>query len=151
MTVRIRRMVASDVDGVAALADGLPTAPHWSRESYLAALNSEAKPSRIALVAEIEQELAGLAIASLVPPQAELESIAVASQFQRRGIARRLLAALVGELGQAGADELLLEVRESNQAAVGFYRALGLEPTGSRPAYYDNPTEAALLLRKPLT
>jgi ribosomal-protein-alanine N-acetyltransferase len=140
---RIRRMQATDVEAAVALAAELPTAPHWKAELYLSTL-----AAGVAVVAEAAGGMAGFAVASVIAPQAELESIVVAPEFQRMGVARRLFEALAGELVAAGVEEVLLEVRASNDAALGFYRSLGFEETGRRPGYYSSPVEDALLLRK---
>jgi ribosomal protein S18 acetylase RimI-like enzyme len=92
----------------------------------------------------------GFAVASLLPPQAELETIAVAAEAQRCGVARQLFAKLAEELRKAQAMELLLEVRASNYPVIAFYRALGFAQTGSRPRYYADPIEDAVLMRLPL-
>lgn len=147
--VRIRRMTAADVDAAVALAVGLPTAPQWSREVYQTMLAAEARPVRVALTAEATQgKLIGLAVASVLPPEAELESIAVAAAYQRQGIARRIFAELVRELAAAGAVEILLEVRASNAAALAVYRGLGFEQVSLRRNYYSYPSEDAVLMRR---
>jgi [ribosomal protein S18]-alanine N-acetyltransferase len=151
MIYRVRRMVEADVDAVVKMADGLPTAPHWPRETYLAALDPKREPVRIAEVAvTAEAELLGFAVCSVIPPQGELESIVVAPQFQRMGVARRLFEVLAGELAVAGVAEVLLEVRASNEAALGLYAVLGFEETGRRRGYYAAPVEDAVLLRRPI-
>ena len=150
--VRIRRMTAADVDAAVALAAALPTAPQWSREVYLAALDPVTRPVRVALVAETASgDLAGFAVASLVPPEAELESIAVAAAYQQQGFARRLFAGLARELTAAGVTEILLEVRASNAAALAAYYALQFEQDGVRQNYYSHPTEDAVLMRRILS
>jgi ribosomal-protein-alanine N-acetyltransferase len=88
----------------------------------------------------------GFAIASLVPPQAELETIVIAAAEQRRGIGRRLMTAMAEELGAAAVSEALLEVRASNESALGFYRSMGWCKTGRRPRYYAEPEEDAVLM-----
>jgi ribosomal-protein-alanine N-acetyltransferase len=147
--LRIRRMIPADLDPVIRLADSLEQAPHWTRSAYLAALNSEAAPPRIALVADAPETttIHGFAVASLMPPQAELESIAVASEGQRQGIARQIFSALAQELETAQIAELLLEVRASNYPALAFYRAVGFIETGRRPRYYADPIEDAVLMK----
>jgi len=89
----------------------------------------------------------GFAVAGVIAPEAELETIAVAVEGQRRGVASRLIAVLAEELRRAGVVDFHLEVRESNQPALGLYAALGFEETGRRPRYYVDPVEDALLLR----
>jgi ribosomal-protein-alanine N-acetyltransferase len=88
----------------------------------------------------------GFAVASVVPLQAELETIAVAAEGQRRGVGRNLFAFLAGELAIAHAEELFLEVRASNRAALALYLSLGFKETGRRSRYYIDPVEDALLL-----
>lgn len=118
----------------------------------MAALDPELTPRRISLVAEdaVSGIVAGLAVASLTPPEAELETIAVATGFQRRGLARQLFQALAGALRQQRVWVTLLEVRASNEQALALYRALGFEVAGRRPRYYADPVEDAVLMRLPV-
>lgn len=140
-------MTVADLDRVMEIGVNLPEAPHWPQSAYLDALNADSMPRRIALVAEPDSgSLQGFAVASLLPPQAELESIAVSSESQRQGVGRKLIGALAGELRQAGVRDLWLEVRASNQAAQSFYRSLGFAETGRRRAYYADPIEDAVLM-----
>jgi ribosomal-protein-alanine N-acetyltransferase len=147
-TAPVRRMTRADLDRVIEIAESLKEASHWPRSAYLAALDPDAVPSRIALVAEDPSSgaLAGYAVASLLPAQAELETIAVASTAQRQGLAQQLFAALTAELGLAQIVEVLLEVRASNQPALGLYRRLGFMEAGRRPCYYHDPVEDAVLM-----
>ncbi len=149
----IRRMKAADLDRVIAIAQSLSRAPHWPREAYLTALGEKATPLRIALVAEDKASgtVAGFAVACLIPPEAELETIAVAAGFQRRGIARQLLEALVGALRQERVSATVLEVRASNEEAQALYHAFGFEVAGRRSCYYADPVEDAILMRLALT
>jgi ribosomal-protein-alanine N-acetyltransferase len=149
--VEIRRMTAADLDRVLAIAQNLPLAPHWPRSAYLNAIDPASTPRRIALVAGGPQpgSILGFAVASLVPPQAELETVAVAPESQRRGLGQYLFQALATELKAAGVADFLLEVRTSNQPALAFYRALGFVKTSLRPSYYADPIEDAVLMRLP--
>jgi tRNA threonylcarbamoyladenosine biosynthesis protein TsaB len=150
--VQIRRMMAADLDRVLAIAENLPQAPHWPQSAYLHAINPESTPRRIALVAAGPQpgSILGFAIANFLPPQAELETIAVAPEKQRLGLGERIFQALAAELKAAGVGELLLEVHASNRPAQAFYRALGFVKTGLRPGYYADPIEDAVLMHLPL-
>jgi [ribosomal protein S18]-alanine N-acetyltransferase len=153
--VEIRRMTAADLDRVLAIAQNLPQTTHWPQSAWLNAINSqfepESTPRRIALVAANRQpgSILGFAVASLLPPQAELETIAVAPESQRLGLGQRLFQALAAELKAAGVDDVLLEVRASNQTAQAFYQALGFVKTRLRPGYYADPIEDAVLMRLP--
>ena len=145
-SVIIRPMTAADLDSVMVIAASLSDAPHWPRSAYLNALNPGSAPRRIALIAAEFDSTAGFAITSLLPPQAELESIVVVSSSQRRGLGRQLFQEVVSRLKQAAVRELLLEARASNLSALAFYRSLGFAQAGLRRAYYADPVEDAVLM-----
>ncbi|MGD0154784.1 MAG: ribosomal protein S18-alanine N-acetyltransferase [Terracidiphilus sp.] len=144
--VQIRRMTPADVPRVMAIASSLPEAPRWPVSAYLDALNPESPARRIALVAAASEQVQGFVVASLLPPQAELETIAVASQNQRQGLGRLLFDALSLELHKEGVAEVVLEVRASNRAAMAFYRSAGFGQKGIRRSYYVDPVEDAVVM-----
>jgi ribosomal-protein-alanine N-acetyltransferase len=146
--VHIRPMAAADLDRVMAIADSLRDAPHWPRAAYIKALDHTSTPQRIALVTigPTQAAVAGFAIARVLPPHAELETIAVASEGQRRGVGRQLFGVLADELKHAGVHQLEIEVRASNVTALAFYYSLGFVETGRRPRYYVDPVEDAALM-----
>jgi ribosomal-protein-alanine N-acetyltransferase len=148
--IAVRSMHAEDLDRVLAIAVALPTAPHWSRQVYLDLLNPSAHPPRLALLAEFAGRIAGFAILSILGPEAELESIAVAPEAQRQGVGRALLHAAFSASLSAGAATLLLEIRASNTSAAALYRQTGFRETGRRPGYYTDPKEDAILMARDL-
>jgi len=88
----------------------------------------------------------GFLVVKLVPPEAEVETIAVSAAEQRRGIGKIILSAMEKELRAAGVHEVLLEVRASNERAREFYGSQGWSETGRRPRYYAEPEEDAVLM-----
>lgn len=146
--LRVRSMLAADLEPVLALAEGLREAPHWTKATWQAVLDPRCSPRRMVLVAaEPETDtVLGFLVASLLPPQAELEAIAVAGTAQRQGVGRRLFAVVTAELRSAGVEEIWLEVRASNLGAQCFYRSLGFAETGRRLRYYADPIEDAILM-----
>jgi ribosomal-protein-alanine N-acetyltransferase len=144
--VPIRAMEAGDLDAVMAMAATLREAPHWPRAAYQAGLHADSLPRRVALVAERAGGLVGFAVASVVAGQAELESVAVAVEAQRQGVATALIGALFAEVRRLGGTKMLLEVRASNGAALRLYERLGFSQTGRRRGYYADPVEDAVLL-----
>lgn len=149
--LRIRPMESGDLDAVVALAASLESPPHWPRSAYVTAIDPNATPRRIALAAEMDGVLAGFVIVLLIPPEAELETIAVIAGQQRKGIARTLLFALLDELQSRSVTGLALEVRASNLAAQALYRAVGFQDAGRRPGYYAEPAEDAVLMYLPIS
>jgi len=151
--VQIRPMTTADLTRVVEIAASLPEAPQWPEAAYLTALNPESTPRRFVLVASgpRPENILGFIAASLVPPEAELESIAVAAGCQRRGLGRQLFEAFVNQLRAASVFEIVLELRASNHPAADFYRCAGFRQTGLRRAYYVDPIEDAVLMRLHLT
>jgi ribosomal-protein-alanine acetyltransferase len=147
--VHIRPVVPEDIPLVMAIANSLPDAPHWRSEVYQDMLDPARIPARLCLVAEdSDGQLMGFGVIALIPPQAELEAIAVTGERQRRGIAGNLLSDLLTGLKRFDITEVILEVRESNRPAQAFYGAAGFVETGRRRGYYADPQEDALLLKK---
>jgi [ribosomal protein S18]-alanine N-acetyltransferase len=150
----------SHLADVIQIAEILEETPHWSLDSYIQLTSKEPSVRRIALVARdrqptpssvapnAEPEIAGFVIARPVPPEAELESIGVSIEWQRRGIGKRLMEALTERLTEIGVEALHLEVRASNGTAIAFYRSLGFAQTGLRPRYYIDPVEDAVLMER---
>lgn len=155
-SVSIRRMAPDDVQWAMQLALSSPLAPHWTVDAWRTAIHPEATPQRIALVAEIQmtsgREIAvesrvALAVASLVQPEAELETIVVIPSVQRQGVGRAIFIALADELKAANVTEVTLEVRGSNHQALALYAALGFARTRRRVGYYTDPKEDAAIMR----
>jgi [ribosomal protein S18]-alanine N-acetyltransferase len=82
-----------------------------------------------------------------LPPDWELENIAIAPQERRKGLGKYLLEALLAAARRSNSVGVFLEVRESNTAARSFYQKAGFEQTGRRRSYYANPVEDAVLYR----
>ena len=145
---RIRPPGVQDVDRLVEIAEGLEQAPQWPRSVYVSLLEN-AGGERVVLVAEEAGSgaVAGFVVARLIPPEADLESIAVAGDFQRRGVARELFSALAGVLERSGIAEIMLEVRAGNDSALGLYGCLGFAEEGRRRGYYADPVEDAVLMR----
>jgi ribosomal-protein-alanine N-acetyltransferase len=142
-------MGSGDLARVLEIESDLKEAPQWTRAAWKRVLDPQAARRRIAVVAEETPTgvVLGFAVAAVMAPEAELESVAVAAGWQRRGVARRLFAGLADGLRRAEVWEVFLEVRDSNRAALGLYRALGFAEAGRRARYYADPEEDAVLMR----
>lgn len=170
--VVVRRGRLADLDRVLAIAASLPTAANWPIEAYRTFCEPEIdelpQVAKLLLVACLPktQEIAGFAAFQVIFACGEcgLENMAVAENWRRRRIARRLLAAgqlwCRGWCGAAATEDsfqaepggsLWLEVRASNLAAISLYRQAGFAQVGRRTDYYTNPTEDALQMSKSLS
>ena len=76
----------------------------------------------------------------------DINNVAVLPEMRRRGIASALLDRFFAEAKERGAQQVLLEVRAGNTAAIGLYEGYGFKPYGVRKNYYQNPAEDAVLM-----
>lgn len=143
----IREMKVQDVPEVAAL-EAVCFSDPWSVQSIASEVNNRLS---LWLVAEIDGCIAGYVGSQTVLDMTDMMNIAVAPEFRRQGVAEALVNVLVSCLKEKDVMGLLLEVRVSNTAAIALYNKLGFLQVGRRPAYYRNPKEDALILRKELT
>lgn len=116
----------------------------WSIGLYLSELALGGM--RYYLVARMRGEVVGYGGLMFIGPDAHVTTLAVAPEFHRRGIGRRLLLALAGHAVARGSENLTLEVRVTNEAAIGLYRQFGFAPAGIRRNYYAEVNEDALVM-----
>lgn len=95
-------------------------------------------------------EVLGFVLSHVVPPEAEILSIAVSDAERGQGLGRTLLAHHLGRLAGEGVTTSHLEVEDTNLSALALYRRLGYVVCGRRKGYYARAEGAAdaLLLRR---
>ena len=81
----------------------------------------------------------GFALVQIIPPEAELLTIAISPAAQGKGHGRALLASVMAQARIAGATRLFLEVAADNHAALALYRSTQFIQTGQRRGYYQRP------------
>ncbi|UZK04414.1 ribosomal protein S18-alanine N-acetyltransferase [Venatoribacter cucullus] len=98
-------------------------------------------------VLEQDGRVLAYAVNTLIAGEAELLMIAVDPNQQGRGYGRTLMNHLQQQLQQQGAEQWFLDVRASNEPAIGLYESLGFCQAGCRPNYYPTAhgSEDALL------
>ena len=76
----------------------------------------------------------------------EIARIAVIDEMKRQGVGHALMLTLKAWSKEHQMAKVLLEVRESNQAAGAFYAREGFVNDGVRKAFYQDPKEDAVLM-----
>lgn len=147
----IRTAVAADAGALAALdARCFPPGDRFSPRVWRHLLGV-ARRNRSALAVLAHEDAAVLGAAALLlragSRVARLYTVAVDPAARGRGLARRLLAALLARAPRRCAT-LSLEVRASNAGARALYEALGMTAVASLPRYYDD--EDGVRYRAPL-
>ena len=123
----------------------------WSRSMFASEL---AKPSSICLGAfaadEESGELCGYLIVSRYVDAWHVMNVAVDPDHRGRGIATMLLERLFELTSVDARRGYTLEVRVSNETAIGLYERLGFQARGVRRGYYtDNREDALIMWRDP--
>jgi ribosomal-protein-alanine N-acetyltransferase len=139
--VQVRPATAQDLAAISAIQAASPEAAQWNPQSYLDFSHLDFN----CRVAMIEGSVRGFLVSrQTAPREREILNMAVAPYWRRQGIARRLLDL---ELSSAPGATWFLEVRASNALALKLYQQLGFVPVGRREAYYENPPDAAIVMR----
>lgn len=82
----------------------------------------------------------------LVVDEAHITTIAVAPAYRGRGVGELLLNALIDHAYALAAQRLTLEVRVGNTNAQRLYLKYGFQVAGTRPRYYTDNGEDALIM-----
>jgi ribosomal-protein-alanine N-acetyltransferase len=130
------------IDQVLGIEDDLFGPEKWSAAMFW----NELAQRHFYLVARDGDDVVGYAgLAVVGPDEAWVQNIAVRRDAQRHGIGRRLLEAL---LAQVGKRKVLLEVAVDNAAAQRLYATYDFEPVGLRRGYYQpSNTDALVMMR----
>ncbi len=134
--VHIRPVEAGDMERVMEIQAAARESSQWSPEDYL---NFDCE------IAVVNGAVAGFAVSRRIDDQErELLNVAVHPELRRSGIS---VGAYLRHETARWPGTHFLEVRDSNAPARALYRKLGFKEVGTRPAYYDNPSEAAIVMR----
>lgn len=140
----IRKMRESDIAGVAEL-ERATFSDAWSERALKETYNQK---QTLLLVAYEDKELIGYLILYFVLEEGEIARIAVSPGHRRQGVGGRMLLEMEDLCEDNGIVKILLDVRESNVTAIGFYTDHGFIQDGVRLGFYDNPKEDAVLMSR---
>lgn len=139
----IRAAGLRDLDTLESIEKASFGSDAWSS----AQVRDELVGDRIVLALVDEFGVRGYASIRLFVPEAELMRIAVGLGSRREGVGSQLLQAVQDAAAARGADRLLLEVAEDNEAALALYRRAGYREVGRRRNYYRSGAAAVLMER----
>jgi ribosomal-protein-alanine N-acetyltransferase len=154
---RIRPLVEADLPLIRRWMRETPEAPAWSDDDLARIVKApSAGEQRIrrgwAAEEESQSAMAGFAVANALsipgaPTECELEFVFVATQARGQGMGRRLVRTVCAWALDLAAEEIRLELRASNIRALRLYQQCSFTVMGSRPGYYLDPPEDAVLMR----
>jgi ribosomal-protein-alanine N-acetyltransferase len=142
VAIDIRVLESGDLNAIEAIEQKAYPTP-WSRSMFASEL---AKPTSICLGAFEGRDLLGYVINSRYVDAWHVMNVAVDPEHQRRGVATALLERLFELTHDDERRGYTLEVRVSNEDAIGLYEKLGFESRGIRRGYYTDNREDALIM-----
>lgn len=140
----VRRMQTADLPEVCKIEKENFSLP-WSESSFFESMN---KDYTIFLIALAENEVVGYIGCYCVGGEGEITNVAVKASHRRMGIGGMLLEKLYEEGKTLDTEAFFLEVRESNEAAIGLYTRQGFAKEGIRKNFYEKPVENAVIMWK---
>jgi len=142
--LEIRPLTYADLPQVIAIERRAFTTP-WSLAMFVLELS---KPSGICLAATSGGRIVGYLVCSRYDTVWHVMNVAVDPRLVRQRIASTLLEHLFAKADAPG-EQYTLEVRPSNEPAIGLYERFGFWAAGKRRGYYhDNREDALIMWRK---
>jgi ribosomal-protein-alanine N-acetyltransferase len=145
--LEIRPMTTADLPAVLEIEKALFPIDAWTDALFLAEL-AEVSISRDVSVAILDSQLVGYASFRYVGKQGDVNTVAVASDQQGKGIGTALMDWLESQAALRNVREIFLEVRSDNEAAIKMYDARGYERIDIRRNYYGNTIDANIMRKK---
>jgi ribosomal-protein-alanine N-acetyltransferase len=124
----------------------------WQRQSFSDELNRKDAHSYVVRTQLEGRRTAIIAyvFARIILNEMHILRIAVASDYQDRGVASWLLQHCFKLAKQKQVGAVDIEVRSSNTSAIALYHNAGFQQLGTRPNYYPETGEDALVMVKHL-
>lgn len=141
----VRPATAADLPDLVALDAELFGVDAWSTASWAEEVTSGRR--RVALAVNDAGRLMGYVVTTGPDEVVDLLRIGVRRDRQRSGLGGLLLTGAIDAARDTGADRMMLEVGELNDAALALYRLHGFTPVDRRRVYYRDGSDALVLLR----
>lgn len=153
--VSVVRMTEHDLLEVVEIeeASGLS---RWGWAAYYAELQGGnrdlllvAKP--LHLLGTAPHRIVGYIVARETAGELHINNVAVRDRYRRRGYGALLLSRVLEEARRRRATAAFLEVRSGNSTAQALYKKCGFKAIATRPNYYTDPREDAVVMSLDLT
>ncbi len=157
-TIAVREGTARDVGTLAELETVIFPSEPWTEEMFRGEF-SGLNPTLYLLIVDTadgrdpgerpadaaDGRVIGYAGIWLIGDEGHITNVGILPDYRRRGLAERLVNALIAEAERQGVTSETLEVRISNAPAIALYEKLGFRLAGKRRGYYPDDHEDALI------
>ena len=122
--------------------NGLWTKSQWEKEL------TDPKRICIGVLDQDADKLLGLCSAWLIIDELYITSIAVHPIHQRKGIGTFLISDFIKRANSLRTNHIHLEVKDTNERAKAFYKAIGFKIEGNRSNFYKDGSDALIFTKQ---
>lgn len=147
--MRIETMTEESIDSVCTI-ENISFLNPWSKLCFLDELSFSDSHNFILKCEHslITNQIIAYLCCRIVIDELHILKFAVHPEHRQRGIATDFLKQCLNATDFKHIKTVVLDVRESNTAAIGLYKKLDFQIVGQRPSYYFDTGEDAFLMRK---
>lgn len=150
MPLAIEPLTPYDLDEVLVIERASFPNP-WSRRAFLHELRENPVARSWVARPENGEGVVGYLCLWFIVDEVHITNLAVHPAHRHQGVARALIAAILGRCRADGATRAILEVRPSNEEARQLYESFGFRTIGRRKGYYFDSGEDALVMEMSLS
>ncbi len=146
--ISVRLMEPADVRDVVSIENSWSYLSKWGERGYLSVMSQPQVYTCLVAEESSVHKIVGLAVVAQLVDHCELCNLVVLPDYVSKGIGFRLLLQCLEVAHQFKIPRMLLEVRQSNQQALEFYKRNGFRAIGTRRNYYMSPCEDACVMER---
>ncbi|MBE9532022.1 MAG: ribosomal protein S18-alanine N-acetyltransferase [Proteobacteria bacterium] len=133
---KILPLTDEDIDAVLAIEEDSFPKP-WSRNIFTKELMNPVSYSLAGwLTRDTDDQLAAYIFFWIVHGEAHILNLTVRRDFRSMGLSKRILGFSLNFMREKGVEDIFLEVRRSNEAAIALYESFGFRVFYERKKYY---------------
>ncbi len=142
--IYISKMTPQDIDKVVEIEAEAYGEHHWSKSSFYDEMQNNL--AKYYTAKTLDGELVGYAGVWHIIDEGHITTIAVKKSHLRQHIGEAIIVKILEDCYNAEIKYLTLEVRVSNEPAIGLYTKYGFNSLGTRKGYYQDNNEDALIM-----
>ena len=142
--IKIEQMTAEDIPQVIEIEAEAYGEHHWSKSAFYDEMNNNLAKYYVAKT--IDKEIVGYAGTWHIIDEGHITTIAVKKSHLRKHIGEAIIVKILEDCYENEIKYLTLEVRVSNEPAIGLYTKYGFNSLGTRKGYYQDNNEDALIM-----
>lgn len=144
MNIYIADMTKEHIDAIVEIEKESFSLP-WSKNAFEESMAYEHTIFLVAILKDTNEPIGYIGMYKIFN-EGDITNIAVKPQYRGMGIGKALMREIIDRARELEISQLMLEVRESNQAAIGLYKEMGFENAGIRKNFYELPLENAIVM-----